>query len=363
MAILENEVWVTISGTQSYFEKLGYVIPREKNSRGKMVTPTGTQILVNVKDLPLSSNVKVTKICDKCGKIIKGQSYNNINKCRKINGNIDLCDKCGNIKSRESRLNNPIPYENSLEFYAKNNNKEHLLLEFSETNNVRPVDISYGSNKKKLIWNCSKCGSEYKRSPNQRTSLNYGCPYCEGNFGINEVNCLATNYPEVAKEWNTDKNGDTSPYDIRKMSGKVFWWKCKNCNHEWTSSVSNRTRGGNGCPSCSMSKGETKILEFLTTNNIITETQKEFELLVGLGGKPLSYDFYLPHFNILIEFQGEQHEKFIKGLHVTKKRFNRQKEHDKRKREFALKNKIELLEIWYWDFDNIETILENKLKL
>ena len=43
------------------------------------------------------------------------------------------------------------------------------------------------------------------------------------------------------------------------------------------------------------------------------------------------------------------------------KDFERQVEHDNRKCEYAYYNKIKLLIIWYWDFDNIEEILDNIL--
>ncbi len=36
----------------------------------------------------------------------------------------------------------------------------------------------------------------------------------------------------------------------------------------------------------------------------------------------------------------------------------KQQEHDRRKKQYAKNHGIKLLEIWYWDFDNIE----NKLK-
>lgn len=41
----------------------------------------------------------------------------------------------------------------------------------------------------------------------------------------------------------------------------------------------------------------------------------------------------------------------------------KQQEHDRRKREYAKSHNIELLEIWYWDFDNIEEILDKRLYL
>jgi len=58
---------------------------------------------------------------------------------------------------------------------------------------------------------------------------------------------------------------------------------------------------------------------------------------------------------------GEQHERFIKGWHKTKKGFEKQLEHDNRKCIYTDNNKINLLIIWYWDFDNIEEILSKAI--
>ena len=74
----------------------------------------------------------------------------------------------------------------------------------------------------------------------------------------------------------------------------------------------------------------------------------------------LSYDFYLPIYNLLIEFQGIQHEQPIEYF-GGEEQFEIQQEHDKRKREYAKQNNINLLEIWYYDIDNIEEILTNTL--
>ena len=43
------------------------------------------------------------------------------------------------------------------------------------------------------------------------------------------------------------------------------------------------------------------------------------------------------------------------------KQFKIQKEHDLRKREYAKKNGIKLIEIWYTDIKNIDNILDRKL--
>lgn len=68
-------------------------------------------------------------------------------------------------------------------------------------------------------------------------------------------------------------------------------------------------------------------------------------------------------FDLLIEYQGNFHDgsSFV-GDFFTKERLEIQKEHDKRKRKYAKEHNIKLLEIWYWDFDNIEKILNNNIK-
>ena len=119
---------------------------------------------------------------------------------------------------------------------------------------------------------------------------------------------------------------------------------------------------GQGCKHCNYSHGEREVEVYLKSHNIDNVPQKTFDGLKGCGGGLLSYDFYVPICNTLIEFNGLQHYKPVDcfgGMEY----FKIQKEHDKRKREFALKNNIELLEISYKDIDNVENILKQKLCL
>ena len=125
------------------------------------------------------------------------------------------------------------------------------------------------------------------------------------------------------------------------------------------------TRYDNGvvCLECNISQLEYKTKEILVKYNVEYEVQVEYKGLIGLKGGNLSYDFYLPDYNLLIECQGEQHEKFTPTFHRTEKGFEKQLEHDRRKREYAKQHNIDLLEIWYYDIDNIEEILINELNL
>ena len=87
--------------------------------------------------------------------------------------------------------------------------------------------------------------------------------------------------------------------------------------------------------------------------------QHKYDNLRGVNNGLLSYDFYLEQYNLLIEYQGQYHDGTARNQ--TKEQFEIQQEHDRRKKEYTKSHNIELLEIWYWDFDNIETILNNKL--
>lgn len=155
--------------------------------------------------------------------------------------------------------------------------------------------------------------------------------------------------------------GNGSITNKEKIRYKLLW-QCSD-NHIFQASLTNFKDNGSRCPICNISKGEKRVQLFLMNYNIYYEFQKEYVGLIGLNGGNLSYDFYIPLYNLLIEYQGEQHEKFTPGIHESKKDFEKQQEHDKRKKDYAEKNNINLLEIWYWDFENIEKILTKELKI
>ena len=133
------------------------------------------------------------------------------------------------------------------------------------------------------------------------------------------------------------------------------------CGHIWTTTP-NPLLKGHGCPYCASrkSKGEKFIEDYLRNIlHIPFETQKKYEGLFGLGNGQLSYDFYLPSYNLLIEYQGEFHDGTANQQ--TDIELQKQQIHDKLKNKYAKEHNIELLEIWYWDFDNIENILQSRL--
>jgi len=263
--------------------------------------------------------------------------------------NISYHNFKANHELQKYHKSNPYTIQN-IKLWCKLNNKPFELIDgqMYENKNV------------KLYWQCLKpeCGEIFEASWSD-ISQGSGCGVCHGKQ-VALSNCLSTKNPKLASEWHPTKNGNLTPYDVTFCSGQYAWWECEECGHVWEAKISNRANN-RGCPECNQSKGEKECKRIFDLRNIYYIPQKEFKRLVGLGNGNLSYDFYLPQCNLLIEYQGEQHERYIKGFHKSKKDFLKQQEHDKRKREYAKSNNIRLLEIWYYDFDNIEEILNKYL--
>lgn len=103
---------------------------------------------------------------------------------------------------------------------------------------------------------------------------------------------------------------------------------------------------------CLVSKGENKIEKILQDLDIKYEKQKKFEDLIGKL-RPLPFDFYLPDYNICIEYQGEQHYKPMRFTNSQEK-FKERQINDNKKRQYCKANNIILIEIPYWDFDKLD---------
>ena len=114
---------------------------------------------------------------------------------------------------------------------------------------LRPSQILPGSNKK-VWWKCKE-GHEWQTTPKHRTKPNgTGCPYCAGQRAVSGENDLQTCFPEIAAEWNEEKNGEFTPDQVMPGSHQKVWWKCS-LGHEWQSSPSIRTREkSTSCPYC-----------------------------------------------------------------------------------------------------------------
>ena len=112
--------------------------------------------------------------------------------------------------------------------------------------NFDPQTLTLGSGQK-VWWKCKK-RHEWEAAILNRTKGS-GCPYCRNFYALPGYNDLATFYPNLAKEWNYEKNEGLKPTNVTFGSHKKVWWKCSE-GHEWQADIKSRVFG-HSCPYCS----------------------------------------------------------------------------------------------------------------
>ncbi len=256
------------------------------------------------------------------------------------------CLKCGRIieKSRANHL-----YENKSLcqhcYSTKNSKMRNWILHFFQNTNKFEL-ISWTKNTMDSITiKCNNCQRIFKKQPNNLfgRTINTICPYC----GDNGAPVLEEDFKKMMI-----KNG-YNDYKIITYTALTRSAKFQhNCGFVFSQIAKNFLQS-RGCPKCAgtKSKGELKIEDWLLNHNIkyyYNYTIKEIN--------NCSYDFYLPDYNILIEYQGQQHFSPV-NIFGGEEKFQKQLLHDEKKKEYAKKNNYILIIIPYTDFNIIESYL------
>lgn len=125
---------------------------------------------------------------------------------------------------------------------------------------------------------------------------------------------------------------------------------------------------GSGCPKCNSSHGERLIRIYLEAKKIGYEYQKTFPDCVNpkTGGR-LTYDFYVPDYNLLIEYDGIQHYQFMpqdkwRWCKVNSvEALDAIQERDKIKDQYAKDKGMEIIRINFLQRSQIDKVLEKEL--
>lgn len=133
-------------------------------------------------------------------------------------------------------------------------------------------------------------------------------------------------------------------------------WKCKcDCGNDIIVTYGHLINGDTKSCGCIKSQGERKIKNILSQNNIIYESQKTFEdCRFPDTNIPARFDFYLPEYNILIEYDGQQHYEYTNSGWNTKEDFLKRKRRDEYKNNWCKEKNIKLIRIPYTDFDILD---------
>lgn len=211
----------------------------------------------------------------------------------------------------------------------------------------------YKNNSTKTKCKCLRHDYIWYPKINSIFSLNCGCPKCAIEKRIKNKTFTTEKYRKLLKNVNPmldivseyTKNYNDIDFKCLKC-GTIFTRKA---NYIYRTCV---------CPKCDYvySKGEREIEKYLIDNDILFERQKTFDDCVFI--EKLRFDFYLSNKNTVIEYDGQQHFKSIEYF-GGENEFENTKIRDTIKNEYCAKNKIKILRIPYWEFDNIEQILIN----
>lgn len=200
-------------------------------------------------------------------------------------------------------------------------------------------DIEYINSGIKVTIICSKHGN-FEQTPNHHLQ-GIGCFYCGVESRVIDINLFIENCKKIH-----GNRYDYSKVDYTHNNTKVTIICHK--HGEFKQRPSGHLQG-KGCPRCSKSKGEIAIENILNKYKI----KNEYQYRIPDEKYDLWYDFYLPEYNVLIEFHGKQHYEYIHFFHRTLEGFKEQKKRDAFIKWLAKEKNIPLIEINYKDFKEL----------
>lgn len=246
---------------------------------------------------------------------------------------------------------------NKLKLLNKSNKNEFIEKAISIHGNKYGYDnFIYKDSQTKGSITCFKNGhGDYFQAPNAHLS-GKGCPKCYhetvGTRCISNIN----SFIEKARAIHGNKyDYSLFNYTGNKNKSKI---KCNTCSCIFDQTPDSHLRG-RGCPRCKRSKGELALEAIFEKHNI------EFKSQFMLPYHGYKYDFYLPSYNLLIEFHGKQHYEPVEAF-GGEEEFKNILFRDACKRSLAWDNKIPLLEIHYkylkiMNEVDFETFILNKI--
>lgn len=212
----------------------------------------------------------------------------------------------------------------------KDRKKINDFIELAESLDISWLGPEVKNAHTKTVW-CCKSGHMWE-STYSDIRAGYGCAHCAGLAKKTE-----NDYRLLAKKSGFKWIGPM----VANIKTKT-WWRCKK-GHQWKATY-NQVQQGGSCHVCIESNGEREVERSLLSWGVVYKRQVGFSECAH--NKKLRFDFCIPSWKILIEYQGEQHYKAINawgGEEGLRDRIIK----DDIKRKFAAGNGYHLIEIPY----------------
>ena len=228
--------------------------------------------------------------------------------------------------------------------------------------NYELLDDKYTSCKTKMRFICHKHEDKgiQLNSFDNIVHNHHTCKYC-GYSVLSEIKRLPDS--ELIKLCN-ERNVQ---YVDREQANRQTYiiYKCPNhLNNDLQKMSLDHFRGSKiPCKYCQITSGELRVKQFLDSLGINYIFQHTFSDCKHI--RNLEFDFYLPQLKTIIEYDGRQHfepMKYSDSEEENLKRFELGKKRDEIKNQYCLQHGIKMIRIPYWDYENIEEILQGEIE-
>ena len=248
---------------------------------------------------PSGSNYEATWECPKCGNTWKSPIVSIVQR------KVKTCRACSmKANGKNTTKAKTIKYGSLAE-------RSDLLLRQWDTEangDLSPYEVPLNYTKD-VAWKCDKCGHKWINSPVSRLQPKgkiANCPHCTGRVAMPGVDDLETLYPNIAKEWDYQRNNGILPSQIKPFTNKKYYWVCPTCNKPYLAYPGNRVNGS-GCPDCAHKlvgkKNSKKVGKYDEEGNLISSFDGLHEAARSMGICPNSI------------FQAVKNEKKSKGYY------------------------------------------------
>ena len=218
---------------------------------------------------------------------------------------------------------------------------------------------AYLGNEKPIRCRCKVCGNEWTTLPKVLVTNGSGCPLCGI---IKRANAKRKKHELFVADLKS-VNPDIEVIGEYVGAHRIIKCKCLKDGMEWDGIPANLLNRSAGCPACSMSLGEKELLTTLTALGISFSAQ--YSISCDGYKRALRFDAFNQEHNIAFEYNGEQHF-FPVGFGASEKtaqyNFERCQKRDNDKRKYCDEHGIVLVEIPYWEKNNIKQFVVDELE-
>ena len=217
----------------------------------------------------------------------------------------------------------------------------------------------YIGNEKPITCKCKKCGNIWTTLPKTLITNGAGCPICGKAKASLSERKTHNQFVEELEE----VNPNIEVLGSYTGTHRKIKCRCKLDNTIWYGYPANLLNKSAGCPTCNISNGEREMISILEKLNI--KYVQQYSIPGCVYERKLKFDAFDIENIVAFEYNGEQHYRPVdfasKGEKWANQQFELTKNRDAAKIEYCKNHKITIIIIPYWEKDNMESFIIEKI--